>query len=192
MGRNLDKGFDTGTETPREKPVCYKKVAIGFLVCTVILAVAVVSCDTPMSKESYLERYGKFINEVSANYKTYNDKQWHEASDKYKKFSGDWYRKFEDDFTFQEQIKLKAWQVNWNYCLAVRYSSSTIDTILKLLKVDDIKEQVKFYIDNNMQDDLQRLYDEACKAGSKVEKTVTDILKDMNVNIDKLKEQYDK
>ena len=62
-----------------------------------LIAIIATSCSTPLNKESYLKKFDAFVSEVSENCKTYSDKDWEKKTEKYEKFSGEWYEKFKND-----------------------------------------------------------------------------------------------
>ena len=76
------------------------------LVYISIIILLVVNCSTPLSKENYLEKFDAFISKVSENYKTYSAKDWEKKTEKFEKFSSEWYEKFKDDFIWQEKVKI--------------------------------------------------------------------------------------
>jgi hypothetical protein len=149
------------------------------------MVLCLVACS-PMSKESYLEKYNAFLSEVSDNYKTYDDKAWAKQTEKYEKFSGEWYNKFKDEFTMKDQIAIKANQVKWYYYRNLNDATSTVKQLLDELDMKKIKKQVQYYIDNNMQSDLQKFYEDVQKAGMEAQEAVSEILKELNVKIDEL------
>jgi len=141
---------------------------------------------SPMSKESYLKKYDAFISEVTAHYNSYDDKAWAKQSEQYEKFSGQWYDKFKEKFTLKEQIAVKANQVKWYYFRNLNNTAATVKQLLDTLDVQGMKKQVQYYIDNNMQSDLQTFYEEAQKRGKDAREAVTEILKELNVKTDEL------
>ena len=157
-----------------------------------IIALMAISCSTPLSKESYLEKFDTFTSEVSENYKIYSKKEWKKKTEEFEKFSNKWYKKFKADLTWQEEAKVTANKTKFIYYKALGQSSSAIKGLFDVLNVKEIKEKAQYYIDNNMENDLNQLYEEARKAGSAAEENVTEILKDLQVNVEKLKEKYDK
>jgi hypothetical protein len=156
-----------------------------------ILALIVAGCSY-YSKESYLKGFEEFIADVSQNHKSYDDKKWEKQTARYEKFTGEWYEKFKDDLTVAEKVTITSHKVKFNYFKKADQTSSAIQSLFDALKVDDIKEQLQYYIENDMQDEIQQFYNEARKAGKEVESTVTDILKDLEVNINELKKKYEK
>ena len=152
----------------------------------VIVVLVAANCSTPMSKESYLKKFDNFISEISGNHKTYDENTWQKMTEKYEKFSGEWYDKFKDDFTLREHITIKANQGKWYY---YRFLGGTVSVkeLLESLDIKGIKEQLQYYIDNNMQDDLQKIYEEAKNIGEGALKAITEILEELEVNIEELK-----
>ena len=159
------------------------RVTKALATCIILLCLA--AC-APTSKESYLEKFDDFISEVSNNYKTYDDKAWEKQIIKYEKFSGRWYDKFKDEFTLNDQISIKANQTKWYFYRNLNNVSSTVKQLLEALDIEGIKNKVQYYIDNNMQSDLQKIYDDAQKAGKDVQEAVSEILKELNVTIEEI------
>ena len=145
-----------------------------------------VSCSTPLSKESYLKKYETFVSDVSENYESYTGKDWTKKTERYEKFSGEWYEKFKNDFTWQEKLKITGLETKFQYYRFLGQSSSTIKDLLKALNIKEIKEKVQYYIKNDMESDLNQLYEEARKAGGAAEKAVMGILKELQVDIEGL------
>jgi hypothetical protein len=160
-----------------------KRSSVAIVFVTVMLCLAACS---PTSKESYMEKFGAFIAEVSDNYKTYDDKAWEKQTEKYSKFSGEWYDKFKDKFTLKDQIAIKANQAKWYYYRNLKDATSTIRQLLDALDVKGMKKQLQYYIDNNMQSDLQNFYEDAVKAGKDAEEAITEILEELNIKIEDL------
>ena len=160
-----------------------------YFVCGILL-LGVCSCSVPMTKESYLKRYEVFINDVSKNHKTFDDKDWTEATRKYEKFSNTWYEKFKDDFTIKEQVTLTGYQVKFHYYHAITHSTSAIKQFFEALKVDNIAARIQHYIEHDMHDGLKKLVDEANAVGKEVEQTIIDILTDLEVNPKEIQDQH--
>jgi hypothetical protein len=156
-----------------------------------ILALVIAGCSY-YSKESYLKGFEEFITDVSQNHKSYDDKKWEKQTARYEKFTGEWYEKFKDDFTVTEKITVTGYKVKFHYFKKADQASSAINSLFNTLNVDEMKGQLQYYIENDMQDEIQQFYNEAKKAGKEVESTVTDILEDLKVNINELKKKYEK
>ena len=153
---------------------------------TLLLVVGVTSCSIPLSKESYLEKLDLFVSEVSENYKTYSDKDWEKKTEKFEKFSGEWYEKFKDDFTWKEKIKVAANIAKFSYYKTLSQLSSTAKDLFDTFNVKEAKEKVKNYIQNDMGNGLNHFYEEALKAGSAAGETLTEILEDLQNNLEQL------
>ena len=140
----------------------------------------------PMSKEAYLKKYDAFIVEVSENGKSYDAEAWEKAAIQYEKFSGEWYNKFKEEMTLVEKLKVTKNQTQFYYYRNLSQGMSTAKEILKSLNIGEIKQQIRYYIDNNMESDLQKFYNDAVKAGKEAEEVVTKILNELNVKINVL------
>ncbi|MDR2129747.1 MAG: hypothetical protein LBP56_01035 [Odoribacteraceae bacterium] len=157
---------------------------IKHLVTCAVIA-CVVACS-PMSKEAYLEKYNAFISEISEHHESYDDETWEKQSEKYEKFSGEWYDQFKEELTLKDQITVKANQAKWYYYRNLNEATSTIKHLLDALDVKGIKKQIQYYIDNDMQSDLQKFYEDAKKAGKDAVKAVTEILNELNVKMENI------
>jgi hypothetical protein len=138
----------------------------------------VTSCFTPSSKETYLGQYERFIDNVGKNCKNYNKKDWNYADQRYEKFSSEWYNLYRDEFTTADEIKVVS--------LAAKYQSYKGGDLLydfydKVLKKDvrDLKKKIEYYIDNDMDEDLEKLKEGAKEIGDSTLKVVEDIIKEI-------------
>ncbi|MDR1169816.1 MAG: hypothetical protein LBK97_03175 [Prevotellaceae bacterium] len=154
---------------------------ICFAIMIFVVMLVAVSCG-PQSKESYMNKYELFIKEVGKNKERYTDKDWKQKDREFEQLSGELYRKFKDDMTWKDELILAANKVKYNYYIVAR-EASFFKKLLDGLNVDEIKSQVKFYIDNKMEDDITALVKEAKKAGRDAEAIVNKVLNDLKVNI---------
>jgi hypothetical protein len=138
-----------------------------------------VSCLSPNSKEAYLEKFERFVNRVEQNHKKYTKKDWEWTDSQFKKYNGEWYLEFSDEFTLSDQIKIKS--------LIIRYYSyrnkEDVSEVLKQLfkeDVDEVRNTLKEYIENDMDDDLEKLIDGAAAIGDSAVKVLEDIIKELD------------
>lgn len=103
-----------------------KRYATTFFI---LIFLTLVSSCSPTSKESYLEDYKQFIREVSDNNNDYTEADWKRADKKMIKFTGEWYIKFENEFTLQEQIVIKKYEVQYEL---YKVKKSSIDFLKQL------------------------------------------------------------
>ena len=163
--------------------ITQSRLAKTFVAC--VAMTCMVACS-PMTKESYLKKYDGFITEVSENYKDYDEKAWAKHTEKYEKFSGEWHEKFKDEFTLQEKLKITGLQVKFNYYSTLSQTSSMFKDILDVLNAQEIKKIVQSYKDDGMVAELEQLYREACETGKAAEKAITEILKELQIDIEEL------
>ncbi len=117
-----------------------------------------------MSKESYLKQYAAFMDEISNNSEKYSENDWKNADEKFKNFDDVWYKKFKAEMDFEDKIKTT--QYNLQY-LFYRNKGAASDVINKYLNkgYEALKEQVKYYRDNKMEQDLEKLKKASEEAG---------------------------
>jgi hypothetical protein len=139
------------------------------------------SCE-PFTKEEYLDRYKKFIDEVSVNYKNYSADQWKNANEKYERFNNEWYNKFKHEFSFEEKMQITGYQLKYNGLKAAVEIGKFYDEHLKE-DVDELRTKIKYYVENHMDDDLKKLLDEVKKTSKslyeELKKMADEIKKDM-------------
>ncbi len=145
-----------------------------------------VSC-APASKEKYLQRFDEFIQEVSDNKDSYTEEDWTRVAEKYDKFCGEWYDKFEKEFTLLEKGHIVANEGKWLYYQNLSGVISDLDKAIQSIDTDKIKKDVKFYLENDMQKDLQNLYDTAVEKGKEAEQAILEIFEELEINIEEYK-----
>ena len=111
---------------------------LGFLA----LALALMISCSPTSKESYMDKYVSFLDEVSKEYKDYTPGDWEKMDEKFEKFNGEWYRKYEQEFTFKEELKLQAYKMKYAYYRALAEGKSAVEGIVENIDVDQMKKDV--------------------------------------------------
>ncbi len=137
----------------------------------------------PQSKEAYLEQYREFVNDVRDNHDSYSDEVWMRKNEKFMKFKGEWYDKFEDEFTIGEELKLAKYALTYNMAKANNGASELIQALKEDEDIQDLKEQIRFYVDNDMEEDIDNLVKEAGKAGDETARALRELLDAMNVEV---------
>lgn len=151
----------------------------------ILLFVVLLGSCAPQSKESYLERYKEFIADVSQNYETYSETDWEESLEQYESFSGEWYRMFKDDLTWKEQVLVGKYEIQYNLLKVKEGSFGFITTFLK----DDyekLKSQVEYYYENDMAEDIEFLVDQAREIGDSAVSMMTDIIEELEIELEEL------
>ncbi|MDR0939296.1 MAG: hypothetical protein LBN29_08095 [Mediterranea sp.] len=143
-----------------------------------IAALCVSACG-PSSKEAYLEQFDAFITEVANNYRSYGEGDWLEKDKEYARFTGEWYDKFKDEFGVKDEVLIKSNQGQWHYYRNIDAIGSSIEEMLNSLDVKGLKAKVEYYIENDMQEDLEKLRLDAKKAGKKAQEALDGILEDL-------------
>jgi hypothetical protein len=167
-----------------------KKIFWVWLVATMF-----VGCSTPMNKESYLKKFDAFITDVSANYKTWQDEEWAKKIEQYERFSGEWYKKFEKELTFQEEVKVVGFQTKFNYYKALDESSTILRNFKEMLNnvdTDEIRETVRSYVNSDRMDELKLLYEEAVQVGGAAMDAMTRILNELQISVEELQNESSK
>lgn len=153
----------------------------------VIISVSFFSC-APLTKESYLERYDEFIDEIKEEYETYTEEDWLDKDEKLEKFSGEWYDKFEEELTLKEELKITGLKAKYGYYRMLKTVKETYHDIADPLMstTKEMKEKAQYYIENDMQDDLNELYKQAEEMGEETVKALEEICSDLEGKINEL------
>jgi len=149
----------------------------------ILVTLTVISCR-PFSKESYLEKYGKFMSEVSEKGASYNDKDWEKADEKFNKFNTDWYDHFKEDLTWQEKLTTTKYNLQYTYYKTMPQASDLFNTYLKG-NYGKVKERILYYKENKMDGDIDALLKQAKKAGDSSLIQIQELIKEVDKQMDK-------
>ena len=146
-----------------------KVIKLGIILTTFIM----MGC-APMSKDAYMRRFSDFTQEVNRNCKSYDADDWERMCKKYEKFSNKWYEKYKDKLSMKEVLLVRSYQARWYYS---RGTSVLND-------VAEVEQLIRFYVENGMQSDLQRLCEEAHRIGGETERIVNGVLEQLNISVE--------
>ena len=139
------------------------------------LMVGTVSCLPPANKDDYLEKFTAYVDNVGEDHSNYNKSDWDYADERFHKFSHEWHERFEDELTLKEELKVAA--------LIVRYNSyKGVNKLEKIYKdefkddVDRLKDKVQYYIENDMDEDLEKLKQGAKEIGDSTLRVLEEII----------------
>ena len=143
------------------------------IVCCLIWLVA---CSTPTSKEDYLNRFERFVDRVENNHEKYGKKDWEWADAKFEKYNSKWYLEYSEDFTLEDQLKIKGLIIKYH---ALKNKESVGDMLRNLFKddVNRIGEKVEKYIDEDFDEDLDKIIDGATEIGDSAVKVMEDAVR---------------
>ena len=134
------------------------------IVAVVFVVIVLFSC-APMSKDSYLESYKEFVDEVGDNYKNYTAEDWKAQDAKYEKYIGEWYDKFKDEMSFKETLSVGAYSTKYN-----AYKTKVV--------MGGFIDSCEEYIKNDMEEDLNTLYEESKEFGEELQKEFEEFVSD--------------
>lgn len=126
-----------------------------------LLVITICIGCAPMNKNSYMEQYCNFINDVAENYQTYSDAKWVKVAAKYNDFSEKWYVKFENQLSVKEKVLVAGYNVKFNYYYARSQSKEVVDGIIELIDSEDVQQIVNGLKEegSNALRQLEQLYD---------------------------------
>ena len=93
--------------------------------CLLILF-TIFSC-APFTKDSYMKDFAIFMDKVTKESNMYSEKEWSEVEEDYHLFTETWQKKFEDEFTPTDKLRIKKYEVQFNVIRAKRLSSDFLN-----------------------------------------------------------------
>ena len=147
---------------------------------SIILAITllITSC-APQTKEAYLQNYKGFILKTEKNHDTYTNKHWNNADRELKEFSGKLYSKYEKELTWQEEIIVKKYEIQYNFYKMKSDSKSLFDTSENEEYIK-LKKDINYYYENDMQKDIEELIKQAKIAGDSTAVIINQIIEELN------------
>lgn len=156
-------------------------LSLKFLVLISMLAF-ITGC-APQSKEAYMDDYEAFIEEVQEDHKAYSDDDWQEKDEQFKQYAEDWAKKFEEELTLTDQLKVAKHAITYAVLSAKQQTGGILRELLEDEDVQELKKELKYYADNEMEEDIEKIVEEAGKLGEEASKAVEEILKELDVEI---------
>lgn len=147
-----------------------------------ILSFIIISC-APATKDSYLKKYAGFIESVKNNHSSYSEKDWLEADEEYTMFNDEWYGKFSDEMTISDKATILKYQAQYKYYRFESDFSKSWDEFINN-DVEDMKERIEFYIENDMEKDLKKVWEKAQKAGDTAIERLREIFRELGEDWD--------
>lgn len=136
-----------------------KKSIVWGVLAVVLLCTTMISCNVPMNKDGYVKGFVKFVEDVEANGSNYTLKDWEKADDLYENYTDDYYVRFYDELTREDQKIL-------GRCVA-KYTKVRMASELKGLS-DDIEDGANF---------MEGYLDEI---GDDMDATMEDMMRDLD------------
>ena len=150
------------------------------LIAIIILMASLFSCSTPLTKESYVEKFESFIEKISNEHSSFTKRDWQKADEKFDKFDNEWYKKFEEELTWKEYLTVKKLKTQYYY-YSGKESAKTYWN--KYLKDDytELRKELEYYIENDMDEDVDAVMDQAKILGDSAMIIVEDIIEEIEV-----------
>lgn len=120
----------------------------------ILITLLTVSCSFFENKNTYIEDYTKFINDLSISGENFSDKQWSDSDSLYLLYSTDYYEKYKHELTKNERnrvnqltgeyIALRAVSVGKGILSGIEdfgiQMESMFEKVLNELEIDSIKK----------------------------------------------------
>lgn len=170
---------------PSKHRITIMKHIAAFSFFVLLLFFTLTAC-APSSKEKYMIQYKEFINKVSENHHKYTIRDWKKIDEEYKKFNEKWYKKYKEDFTWKDEILIGKYTATYN----LLKTSNDLKDIFEVFSIeqkdiDKLKEQIKYYIDNEMNDDLEKVLRQAQETSDTVFIIVNKLIEESRSELEK-------
>lgn len=144
----------------------------------VLLAIllAISACSSPMTKESYLDQFREFISSVESSTVKESAEFWVQSQQQYERFTGEWYEKFKQELTWREELAIAQLQARYNLLRSAAYARDI--TRGARLEYAEVREQLQFYMENDMQGDINRMMETIRTSSAMMESEVEALMRE--------------
>ena len=111
------------------KHFAMKRLTLTMSIMLFFIATIAVACEPP-TKNAYLDNFKEFVDKIGETHKDMSNSDWEKAKEHYDKFTGEWYKKFRDDFTRNEKDLIHEYKLKFNYYHTLHKVGNTIDTLI--------------------------------------------------------------
>jgi len=137
--------------------------------------ILILSACSPTSGEAYLHDFEQFVERVEKYHNDYNNKDWEWADSRFRKYSEEWFRNYEEELSDSEKIKV--------FELKLKYTSfkskNNLKKIYRELVEKDLnkaKENLDGYIEKNLDHDVEKIIEGAKEIGDSAVKVLEEAL----------------
>lgn len=141
------------------------------------------SCK-PQTKETYLEDYKSFISDIRQNHESFDKNEWIKVEEQFNQYTGEFYDKYKNDFTWKEQLLLTKLQVEYNLYSVNDGATNLVKDLFKNDQFKQLKEKLSYYAENNMEKDINKLVEEVSQLGGEAQNTLIQLLDDLDIKVD--------
>lgn len=143
-----------------------------------LLAFTLTSCMQPTTKEAYLKGFEKFVADVEKNSGKFTESDWKWANKRFSRYTGEYFEKFREEMTLEEKIEVTLLKGRF---LANRETSRLGRTVFENLpeEISKMGEDVKKYLDENLEEDLREISKGAREIGDSAVKVVEELLEEL-------------
>lgn len=137
-----------------------------------------------MTKETYLERYKVYMEEVKQHYETYSEQDWLEQDKTFEKYDQTWKAKFKDEYTWKEELLLIKYDMQYHFYKEYKHPQK----LLTLLLDQDYQklEEAVHALGQDFYGDLMKLMKKSGFEGKKFLKELDTFLEESIQQLDSL------
>lgn len=152
-------------------------------VVTAAFLLLVSSCMVPTSKETYINRFEKFVERIEKEHEKYESKDWKWADSQFEKFSEEWYDIYREELSLREKLQVQTLVIRYE---TLRGRDKTEKRIREYLKEDakELREKVEEYLQEDADEDLEKLKQGMKEIGDSAVKVFEDIVKSLDEKLD--------
>ena len=142
---------------------------VGLVICSLV------AC-APATKEDFLNEFSAFVEEIEQKENKQVDVDWTAKDKAFDQYTSEMYTKFKSEMSIMDEVKFNANKVRYN---VRRHKSGFLDELLKDKDLIKLRRELKQYIDNDMDADVQKLVNEAEKVGEEFGKSVEELVEEL-------------
>jgi len=142
----------------------------------ILLSMCFISCE-PTSKADYMKEFESFIDNLESQKENPKDIDWEATEKQYQLYADTYYKKFKEELKLGDEINIASLKVRYHLVKNSGDIDNTFDTLSK--SAAEIKDKIQFYLDNNLEDDLNRLKETATKLGDSISSKVQEIIEEI-------------
>ncbi len=148
-----------------------------------LIALCFLQSCSPFTKEQYISQYESFINDVRTNSADFSKADWLEQDEKYAKYSEEYYAKFKDQLDWKELAVVKKCGITYNIFKAKNSSLGLLVESFAGGDYSNLKDLVKYYAENNLDQDLQFIIEQANEIGGDAIQILDDIFLELDIDL---------
>jgi hypothetical protein len=154
------------------------KTRFPAIIFSFLVICSLTTCVIPTTKETYLKNFERFVSDVEKNGEKFSLSDWRWANKRFSKYSGEWYKDFQDDLKMEEKLRVTGLKTRY----MVAKDNSKLGQFMNEELGKDLErmtEDVKEYMKKDFSRDIQEISKGAREIGDSALKVIEDVKKEV-------------